>query len=176
MKETEKILLSHAGKYPRMRHEDAVKLLYQSEFGGGHMIRDEESCLRYLLQEYIATPQSSAQPLTEEIGGGFVRVHLAALDTHGYSVAALGQDFIRSASLCRGSMEAFEEKLRLLENLTEEKKMPFPWDGLALYLGEYRSAGCPMVSHSETYRLHYHPAYRVVLKECLPECFRNEKG
>lgn len=172
LKHLEKILLFHAGKYPHMWCQDAVKLLYQSEFGGGHLISDEEGCLRYLLREYIATPQSAGCPLTEDIGNGFVRVHLAALDAHDYSVAALGRDFIRSASLCHGSMEAFEKKLRLLEDMTEEGKLPFPRDSLAVYLGEYRAAGCPMVSHSEGYRLHYRPAYRVVLKRCLPESLR----
>ena len=36
---------------------------------------------------------------------------------------------------------------------------------LADYLAQYRAEGCPMVSHSETYRNAYRPAYRVVLTE-----------
>ena len=41
------ILASHAERYPLMEPTDAVKLIYQNEFGGGHLIRDEESCLNY---------------------------------------------------------------------------------------------------------------------------------
>ena len=169
LKHLEKILLFHTEKYPRMWYQDAVKLLYQSEFGGGHLISDEKSCLRYLLQEYAATQQSRQMPLTEDIGGGFVRVNLAALDAHGYSVAALGQDFIRSASLRHGSMESFQKKLQLLEDLTEQGKIPFSPESLSVYLGEYLAAGCPMVSHSAIYRECYRPAYRVVLASCLPD-------
>ena len=33
---------------------------------------------------------------------------------------------------------------------------------------DYEKAGFPPVSHSETYRAAYHPAYRVVLKTHLP--------
>ena len=46
------ILLAHAKRYPQMRPTDAVKLIYQNEFGGGHLIRDEEAVLNYLRQEY----------------------------------------------------------------------------------------------------------------------------
>ena len=34
------ILLTHAARYPLMEPRDAVKLIYQNEFGGGHLIRD----------------------------------------------------------------------------------------------------------------------------------------
>ena len=40
MDELIKILRAHAEKYPLMRPQDAVKLVYQNEFGGGHLIVD----------------------------------------------------------------------------------------------------------------------------------------
>ena len=52
METLSKILLNHAGRYPLMEPTDAVKLIYQNEFGGGHLIRDVDSCLNYLRQEY----------------------------------------------------------------------------------------------------------------------------
>ena len=54
MFELEQVLKSHAEKYPAMQPVDAVKLIYQNEFGGGHLIRDEEMFLNYLRQEYEA--------------------------------------------------------------------------------------------------------------------------
>ena len=45
MEELRAILLAHAKRYPLMQPQDAVKLIYQNEFGGGHLIRDEEACL-----------------------------------------------------------------------------------------------------------------------------------
>ena len=72
MEELRQILLSHAARYPKMEPRDAVKLIYQNEFGGGHLIRDEESCLSYLCREYGVTSQSSVTPLTEDIGNGSI--------------------------------------------------------------------------------------------------------
>ena len=37
MEELERILREHAERYPLMQPTDAVKLIYQNEFGGGHL-------------------------------------------------------------------------------------------------------------------------------------------
>lgn len=162
------ILLAHAEKYPMMEPTDAVKLLYQSEFGGGHLIKDPASCLNYLYQEHLSTIPRSGIPLTEEIGNGFVRIHLAALHESSLSVEELGEIFLLSAAQLHGNVDSFREKLSILTKLTLDGKMPFSADALESYLKEYEQAGFPPVSHSEVYRATYHPAYRVVLKKHLP--------
>lgn len=161
-------LLTHASRYPLMEPRDAVKLIYQSEFGGGHMIQNEEACLTRLRQEYASVTQNPDTPLLEEIGNGICRVNLAALDRYGYSPDALGRDFIRSAAITAGSINAFQEKLLILQELTDSGAMPFSRDTLDAYLEEYRNAGFPPVSHSASYRAAYRPAYRVVAAACLP--------
>jgi hypothetical protein len=162
------ILLSHAEKYPMMEPTDAVKLLYQSEFGGGHLIQDVEACLSFLRREYVSTPQTADLPLTEDIGNGFVRVNLAALDHSSLSVELLGEIFLLSAAHPHGSMNSFRDKLALLAELTREGKMPFSMDALQTYLADYKIAGFPAASHSDVYRAAYRPAYRVVSKNHLP--------
>lgn len=169
------ILLAHALRYPRMEPKDAVKLLYQSEFGGGHMIQSIDSCLQYLQAEYEKTPQNPTAPLLEEIGRGIFRVHLAALDASGYPPVRLGQDFIRSSAVPRGSMEGFRQKLSLLRELTQAGEMPFSPTELEEYLADYEKAGFPAVSHSDTYRKAYHPAYRVVEGRFLPSHTTNSR-
>ena len=164
MEELRQILLSHAARYPKMEPRDAVKLIYQNEFGGGHLIRDEESCLSYLCREYGVTSQSSGTPLTEDIGNGLVRVHLSALDAHGYTPEQLGRDFIRSAAVHTGSRDRFLRKLELLRQMAETDLLPFSSEALGFYLTEYAAAGYPMVSHSDCYRAAYTPAYRIVLR------------
>ena len=164
MEELKEILIQHALRYPRMEPKDAVKLIYQNTFGGGHMIRDVDSCLAYLLQEYESVSQNADLPLTEEIGNGFVRVHLQALDAHHYRPERLGTAFIQSASETHGTLAEFLPKLDLLRQLTEESKLPFSVPELDAYLKSYQDAGYPMVSHSDSYRQTYQPAYRIILR------------
>ena len=159
------ILLTHAGRYPLMEPTDAVKLIYQNEFGGGHLIRDVDSCLNYLRREYASVTQSPDAPLMEDIGNGMFRVFLNALDHSGYTLEQLGKDFLRSAAIHRGSKEQFLSKLEILQQLTKEGKMPFSPESLDTYLENYRQQGYPMVSHSDTYRKAYSPAYRIIFRE-----------
>ena len=163
------ILLTHTARYPLMEPRDAVKLLYQNEFGGGHLIRDEQKCLEFLRAEYESTPQDPHAALLEDIGNGLCRVNLAALDAHGISPEELGAAFIRSAGIHRGCLESFLEKLELLQGQTRDGCMPFSEKALNSYLAEYETAGFPPVSHSDTYRNAYHPAYRVVLTDQFPK-------
>ena len=69
-------LLLHANMYPRMRPADAVKLVYQNESGGGHMIKSPEAALIRLRNEYAATEHDAMQPLMIPIGSGMARVQL----------------------------------------------------------------------------------------------------
>lgn len=161
------ILLAHARKYPLMEPTDAVKLLYQSEFGGGHLIRNEAACLDFLRREYASVCQTQDIPLSEDIGNNMVRVNLGALDAAGLSLEALGEAFLRSAVLCQGTMDSFRKKLALLAELTDAGQMPFSPDALKAYLSEYENAGFSPVSHSEAYRAAYHPAYRIVKRSLL---------
>ena len=79
MEELEQILREHAKRYPLMQPTDAIKLIYQNEFGGGHLIRDEEACLNYLRREYTSVAKDPTVPLYEDIGNGIIRVNLAAV-------------------------------------------------------------------------------------------------
>ena len=167
MDDLRSILLAHASRYPAMEPTDAVKLLYQNEFGGGHLIRDEVQCLAYLRAEYARTPQNADTSLAEDIGGSMVRNHLSALDAHSYSVDQLGADFIRSAQNQTGALPSFLGKLALLRLMARDDLLPFSSDALESYLADYEKAGYPMVSHSEAYRSAYSPAYRVIRREDL---------
>ena len=163
MEELEKILLRHARRYPAMEPTDAVKLIYQNEFGGGHLIRDPQAALNYLRREYAAVASAPESPLAEDIGGGITRIFLAALPET--ELERLWQCFLLSAETHRGSMDSFLSKLALLRAVTFQGSMPFSMEALDAYLKEYQKAGFPMVSHSEAYRRAYAPAYRVVRKD-----------
>lgn len=159
------ILTRHAGRYPQMEPRDAVKLIYQNEFGGGHMIADPEQSLRCLLAEHSVTPRRENVALAEDIGNGMVRVNLAAVGEENYPLEELNGDFVRSAALHRGSMDSFLGKLELLRALTGRGVFAFSPRELEEYLAPYIASGCPPVSHSQTYRDAYGPAYRVVCRD-----------
>lgn len=165
------ILKAHAARYPLMQLTDAVKLLYQNEFGGGHMIADETACRAYLHREYAAVQHDDACPLYTDIGNGIVRVNLAALQPQ--HVDALCGAFIASANSHKGDKARFLAKLDLLRRLTAEGLFSFTERELEDYLAAYAAKDYPPVSHSETFRAAYAPAYRIVLLDLLPDALKN---
>ena len=167
MEELKAILIAHAKRYPLMQPTDAVKLIYQNEFGGGHMIADPQACLAYLKREYAQVAHDPQKAFYEPIGNGIIRVNLAPLREE--QLDALGNAFIASAAKIFGSKDRFLEKLDMLCKLTEEGIFSFTPSALRQYLTEYAAAGYPAVSHSPTYREAYHPAYRVILEEYLSQ-------
>lgn len=160
MEELRQILTDHAGKYPLMEPTDAVKLIYQNEFGAGHMIKDETTCMTYLFREYECVTKQESAEIFEDIGNGLVRVHLSALKNN--QLESLGRVFIHGAAQHRGTLERFIRKLEVLKALTAEGYFSFHSEQLQLYLKAYMDAGYPAVSHSEAYRRQYRPAYRVI--------------
>lgn len=145
-----------------MEPADAVKLVYQNEFGGGHLIADKQKCLEFLQAEYAALPKDSYGERYEAIGNGLVRVNLRAVKAE--ELEALGVAFLRSAAQHSGSYGTFLKKLEELRRVTKTGCFGFDGEALEQYLATYLQAGCPRVSHSQRYRAAYHPAYRVVEK------------
>lgn len=141
------LLLEHLKKYPEMQPQDLFKLLYQSEFGGGHLIADRQRALAYLENE-IASVRGTTERGFEDIGGGLTRLYLPAENLRPETVLGL---FLETCTP-RGSLENMLKKLSLLEEM-------FP--AMRPEIDAYRAEGCPMQRHSETYRAAYSPAYRL---------------
>ncbi len=162
------ILASHADAYPLMQPCDAVKLVYQATFGGGHMITDAEEAHRRIVSEYSAAKHSRGKLHVETLGDTS-RVYLDC-ELSATELELIARMFCASAGrYARGYTDAdeksrrkFYERLCILSEATAEGYFSFTPCELAEYINKYRSAGCPAVSHSDTYREAYAPTYRVI--------------
>jgi len=168
-KDLRKILLQHFERYPAMQIRDMVKLIYQNEFAGGHLISNESDSMNRLKDEFEALSKNArnAQGLIpfEEIGNGLCRLHLERLTGSGISPGTVNKMFVSTANSVSGSIIAFEEKLNVLRQCCRDKELPFIIENLDAYLADYKNAGYPAVSHSEPYKKAYRPAYRIVRSE-----------
>lgn len=164
------IAAAHGKRYPHMEPQDAVKLLYQQEFGGGHLIRDPERALAILKEEWDGIDEADKRklPSVEPIGNGYARIYLSAVENEDISLSHIWRMFVASSETKRGSMERFLKKLQEFPSLAEEGAFSFSPAAAEIYTSEYREGGCPIVSHSEAYKKAYHPAYRVIDSRYIP--------
>ncbi len=165
----ESILAAHFEKYPAMRPEDAVKLIYQNEFGPGHMIPDAQRALARLRQETAALSPDAQEALYEAIGNGLCRLNLRACMARGLPEPEINRLFCETAQAVAGDEKRFRKKLDELVRMAERDETPFLAAELDYYLILYREKGCPAVSHSPAFQAAYHPAYRVVLQKKLKD-------
>lgn len=185
------LMLAHIHKYPDMQITDMVKLLYQSEFAGGHMIAtpptrcvagdpgtttptvhtpgapefNTAESLARLEAECVALPPIPAGDAFEDIGGGLCRIYLGAMPALSLEPRTVNRLFIATARAVKGSPTQFEKKLNLFLKCCESGELPFDTAEAEAYLRKYRAQGCPPISHSAGYHAAYAPAYRVIKKE-----------
>ena len=164
------VLLEHYKRYPRMGIRDMVKLIYQSEFAGGHLIKSEDDSLRRLKDEMEQLDKSGYSVrkddvVYENIGNGLCRLNLCKLRGTGISIKTVNRFFVNTANLVSGSISGFEKKLDVLRQCCKDRELRYSVEELDIFVREYRKNGYPAVGHSEEYRREYSPSYRIVKEE-----------
>ena len=173
------ILSAHFETYPVMQPQDAVKLLYQNEFGPGHMIADQKKSLLRLQQEMAALSPKAGEPLYESIGNGLCRLNLRPCLERGIPLEDIHKLFLEAAKTTQGDQRSFQKKLQCLQQMADRDETPFYAAELDYFLILYKEKGCPAISHSDAYRAAYGPAYRVVVQKHVKDYmkqFRKKAG
>lgn len=164
--ELKNILLSHGSSYSEMELSDYIKLIYQNEFGGGHLISNLSDSEMFLKSEYetvlAETRERENSVFIEAIGNGLSRIHLDRFKIKPGDLPLLNLLFAATANTHRGSMTGFGNKSSLLCEMAAKNLLPLKVGAVKSYLEEYLSRGCPPIRHSEVYRIKYHPHYRVI--------------
>lgn len=164
------LLLGQYKACPGMRIEDMVKLIFQNEFAGGHLISDREDSLRRLREELRSANAPGQDRITpgsafEDIGNGLCRLHLRTSECAALSPETINAFFVNTADAVRGSVRSFEAKLDVLRQCCSEGLLPWSSAEAEAYLSAYKAKGYPPVSHSGAFRAACSPAYRIVRSE-----------
>lgn len=173
MKNYREILLNQYKLRTNMTIQDMVKLIFQSEFGGGHLISNEDESLGFLKYEINGIIKGSNDEdkvflddesidLFEYIGNKLYRLNLVPALERGLSPTTINKFFVHSANTVKGSPEQFEAKLDMFLALCHQDLLPYDLQEVKDYLNEYKIEGYKPVSHTDSYRTLYKPAYRIV--------------
>ena len=152
------LLKEHYDNHPDMEIRDAIKFIYQSYMGPGHLIADEAAATAYFHAEWDRVEADPSVPEADELGNGMYRMNFSGCKAKGLSKETACRLFLLTAKEVVPDRAGLEAALELAEDL------PFPEEVRAAYLAQYRADGLPVVSHSEAYRRAYSPAYRIVTR------------
>ena len=166
VKSLENILISQYTAYPEMELTDYIKLIYQNEFGSGHMISNLSDSEAFLKSEYETVlaeeDEQKNSGFIEDIGGGLSRIYLNPTKIKSEDIPLINLLFAATANTHRGSMDGFQNKSLLVREMSSKNLLPFNAETVKSFLDDYFSKGCPPMHHSEIYRRKYHPHYRVI--------------
>lgn len=162
----QKVLSESLKRYPEMEVQDALKLIYQSEFGCGHLIKNKETSYTMLIEEWRNTQENNDE-LFEIIGDGYARFNIGAAKKHGISPKIFQNIFLKSVEAEIGTIENFYEKVSELKKLCTEGRFPFLIGDIDSFLSQWEEKGRPLFRHSEKYRVLYKPAYRVISEKYI---------
>jgi len=168
---TRRIVARQFARYPSMQPQDVYKLAFQAAMGSRHAGLDSAMAAEWLDREIAALGEGPAEPIRDTISpdGRMVRVNLRPYLAAGGSRDALLRAFVRTARTFAGSVPRLRRELAEIERMAAAREIPSQRAALHAYFERMRAQGYPAVEHSDAYESAYHPAYRVVLGELLPE-------
>ena len=154
--------------FPESRLQDLYKSFFQDRFGPGHLIKDRQLALDYILSEWN-TADTLMCPKTETCGwqGNYVRINLSVLSDGLMTAEELTDALMASAKEVREEdiqewKTEWAEILAIIEkdypdipDLAEDKAR----------IAELLASGKYAYHHSAAYNAAYHPHYRIIASE-----------
>ena len=156
--------------YPESRLQDLYKSFFQDRFGPGHIIRDRQSALEYILSE-IAEADTLAGARTEPCGwqGNYTRVNLSVITDGLMSAEELTDALMASAKEVKPEdIEHWKDEWAEIVAIIEKDHPDIP--DLAedkSKIEELLSSGQYAYHHSAAYEAAYHPHYRIIASSVL---------
>jgi len=147
-------------KHPSMMPQDIIKMCYQAAYGAEHLLSDHGKAWNYLFEEF-AEAVPSDEPLYEQISDNVCRINIASWKAKGFPAEWLFRIFAASCVKREYPDTSFNEYLTAAEAFLRSNAPSFSMDEWTDYLTQYKKIGMPAVHHSEAYRRHEHPSYRI---------------
>ena len=163
----ETILINQAKLYPKAEIQDYLKLIFQIEFGCGHLLADKEKSLQRLHEEYKQMNQRQPRDSVEIISESFARAHLSVLYQTRLSMETFHRIFELSAGKLCGSQEGFYQKVQVLADLTAKGILKLCADELSQVYSKLKNQPLKPFSHSQIFTETYAPAYRVIERKYI---------
>jgi hypothetical protein len=163
------LIKNHLVRYPVMQIQDVYKLLYQGEFGVGHIIHDLATARGCLVSELNQVSGKSSEPLSEVISpdNAMIRTHLRPFKAKQLDPETLLQAMMKTTRSMMPDTARFIGYWKVVMQAIHHRLLPFSVREADDFWKEMQQQGFPAIHHSKEYQEAYHPAYRVIKAEYL---------
>jgi hypothetical protein len=167
----ENLIDSHLKRYPDLQIEDLYKLVYQATLGNSHAISDSAEVRDWLKRDMADPSQNVNEPMIDTLGscGRFARIHLYAYRLSGRQPEKIIQTFINTSVRFPADSDAFFCAVEVVRKMSAEGKLPWKDSITIQFLSEQAVKKYPAIHHSEKFISKYHPHYRIIAVELIPD-------
>ncbi|MFX0063949.1 MAG: hypothetical protein ACFFC7_17400 [Candidatus Hermodarchaeota archaeon] len=167
IKNLNRYLKLHLSNYPTQTWQDLYKFIYQGFFGSGHYKAAAKR--KSIISELERTSEGITKTVLESLppDGTYARLNFFPLKKDfGLELEELA-DLISKITLNQEKIQKTRQNFlffweREIKSVAKEITIP---DVDKLLIALYSLNPLPQFHHSETYRVHYQPAYRVVTRK-----------
>ncbi len=157
--------------------DDIYKLMFQAEFGPGHIISDEQKAWERFNDEYESIIYDCEQalyrgikfplinlPLAEPISNRYCRINFWPHKVRTLNKIQLFEMFLETARTNNGSIEGLKQRIEEFLILQEQIEICNPTI-VEVSLMTLEALNYPPLHHSDIYKSRNNPAYRVISRQ-----------
>lgn len=162
----------HIRVHPSMRAQDVYKLLYQGTMGPHHLLKDQNAARLFLQSECadLPPPEDNEELLEPvSIDGSVIRINLRVFKELTRDEGTLFSCMLTSAKKMVPDETLLRTQWSEFKQMNETNLLHFGHQEIIRLDEQLAGKGFIAIRHSEEYRLHEKPAYRVVLRKCYEE-------
>lgn len=159
------LLLAEYKRSPKAEIQDFYKVVFQSVFGAGHLIKDPTSAVQYLFEEWENLEESKSEDLLTNISLNLpiYRLNLKRAKSEKIPMKEIADAFLDGCSKFHNpKQDTFPEILSKVAEIIEDKPFCFSREEIENHLPLNQSTNFPIMHHSQIYRALYKPRYRVI--------------
>jgi hypothetical protein len=161
----ENLLLEEKKRFPKAEIQDFYKLIFQSVFGAGHLIKDSTSAIDYLTEEWNQIEGNKEVDWSCDISltVPMLRLNLAKCKAENVPLLEIADLFFEGCQRFANPLQiSFTEILQLMCNVLTKSPFDFCENKLSDQLPMDQQTNFPILHHSVVYRELYKPHYRVI--------------
>ncbi len=166
------LLGQHLAWYPRMQVQDAYKLIFQATMGPEHLLVSGQDFTRHLAREFeLLTPERDGR-LLEPVrpDASLLRLNLRPYKHLQTTIDRLIPPLLQTAETAGGNKAALLDAWAIFSRLGEAGVFSaFANADVRNFSHHVEQGDYPVVHHSQVYRDAYHPAYRLISAQFVPQ-------
>lgn len=168
--QVKRFVLYQVNKYPKIHLTDIYKSCYQDYLGSEHLISSKDVSKQYISKELDNLNKNRTAQNFEKCGlkGNYIRVDLQVINEGLLDIDTLNNWFVESSKMSPHTFQEWVIYWDKIVTIIKSMDLNLPdFEKEQLFIDNLLKNNQYACSHSQEYKAHYDPHYRIISKKIL---------